>query len=329
MDGYWTRYISSKSVGLSKKTSCWNELKLMWSGTFTWPKTDAQEQKKACCGQVWLGLKEKGPGNGPFCGTMMCKTLTDLPIQITPYHSGPSGWSASKMVRPVGCPGGNEIIGTECGVNEVKHVDPTCLPLHLTCYFFQLKLDFYCQRWLHWYPLVVFEHLRYRAQLVPCSNKDPTHMSILRCSKVWWARCHHSQSVQLPSNRLNEGLRGRKRAISEVYKLFAFLLLHTKIIEKRDSKGGGKAHEPSSNILDHTEQFAPYPVDPSAHPKVGEFVGGIKKRTRVLVPSITSCLSHQLPNLQSWPHGPEEDSHLNRWFLFSTQPQRLEEGKQL
>lgn len=178
-------------------------------------------------------------------------------------------------------------------------------------------------------PPVVFEHLRYSAQLVPCSNKDPTHMSILRCSKVWWARSHHSQSVQLPSNRLNEGLLGRKRAISEVYKLFAFLLLHTKIIEKRDSKGGGKAHEPSSNILDHTEQFAPYPVDPSAHPKVGEFVGGIKKRTRVLVPSITSCLSHQLPNLQSWPHGPEEDSHLNRWFLFSTQPQRLEEGKQL
>lgn len=75
------------------------------------------------CGQVWLGLawKEEGAGNtdnGSVCiRTMMCRTFTNLSLQITPYHSALSGWSRSRRVRPAGCPGGNEVCWSNCSAS--------------------------------------------------------------------------------------------------------------------------------------------------------------------------------------------------------------------
>lgn len=90
----------------------------------TWPRTDVSPRDRrepglVQHGQVWHGpdWKEEGAGNtgnDPVCSwKMMCRTFVDLPVQITPYHSCLSGWSGSKRVRPAGCPGGNEVIGTD------------------------------------------------------------------------------------------------------------------------------------------------------------------------------------------------------------------------
>lgn len=84
---------------------------------------DRREPALVQCGQVWLGLawKEEGAGNTDndhVCiWTVMCRTFTDLPLQITPYHSALSGWSRSRRVRPAGCPGGNEVCWSNCSAS--------------------------------------------------------------------------------------------------------------------------------------------------------------------------------------------------------------------
>lgn len=156
------------------------------------------------CGQVWLGLdwKEEGEGNmdnGPVCWTMMCRTFMDLPNGITPYHSGMSGWSASKRVRPAGCPGGNEVIGTDFVWS--KWSEPCWSNSFASAFdllfFSTLTQILLLEMTSLIYLRVVFERLHHHRCTLPevsCSNKAPAHMSILRHSKVWWARSHHAQS---------------------------------------------------------------------------------------------------------------------------------------
>lgn len=65
------------------------------------------------------------------------------------------------------------------------------------------------------YILVVFERLRLPWTRTPpevsCSNKAPTHMSILRYSEVWWARSHHPQSCPASKQQAQRrGMAGRK-----------------------------------------------------------------------------------------------------------------------
>lgn len=67
----------------------------------TWPEADLSPGDMGASGlvqrgQVWLVLawKEEGAGNmvnGPVCRTVMDKTVADLPVQITPYHSALTG----------------------------------------------------------------------------------------------------------------------------------------------------------------------------------------------------------------------------------------------
>lgn len=141
------------------------------------------------------------------------------------------------------------------GVNEANHADPTLSPLRLTCYSFQLELHFYSERWLHWYTSwLSFERLRHHGRTLPedpCSNKAPTHMSVLRRSEVRWARSHHP--FQLPDNKPSEERwLGEKKNMRFICSLF-FLLLS---IQRRASgrwfrKRKIRTQEPRSYVLHH------------------------------------------------------------------------------
>lgn len=109
---------------------------------------------------------------------------------------------------------------------------------------------------------------------VSCSNKAPTHMSVLRYSQVWWARSHHPQSCPASKQQAQRrGMAGRKE--EQVRFIFSYTQWRAsgKMIDKEKNKK--KNLSPTFYITQ--KQCAPQPVDPPVHPKVSKFGGRVKK----------------------------------------------------
>lgn len=121
-----------------------------------------QGQKRAWSGPVWscvawtgLDWKEEGAGNTENGSCLQNNDVQNihgsahsdhtLSISLEYLISIQEGTSSGMPWRIWGHR------NRSCGVNEVNHADPTLSPLHLTCYSFQLELNFYSSRWLHWY----------------------------------------------------------------------------------------------------------------------------------------------------------------------------------
>lgn len=182
---------------------------------------------------------------------MMYKTFTDLPVEIAPYQSFLSDWSTSKRARPVGCPGGNEVIGTGLwskwsAPRSSNSSAPALDLLFLSTWTRFLLLEMTSLI----YPPVVFERPRRYGRTqseVSCSNKASTHMSVLRRSKVWWARSDRSLPVRLPDNKLSEGFLGTRT--TEVYMIFLLLCTQQRISRKMTKRGDNMRKRSPAKIL--------------------------------------------------------------------------------
>lgn len=185
--------------------------------------------------------------------------------------------------------------------------------------------SFYCQRWLHWYTSWMSLNAysttgALRQGSHAQTKKAPTHMSILRRSTVRWARSHHPLDV---------GRFERREELSQVYMCCVFLLLSRR--RRRQRKIIVKGSERSAaHLLHHKETLCTLACWSSSAPEERESGGRVKK-------SVSMCQALRLALVTNpwalslgyiWPHGPKEDIHLNRWFLFSTWPQKQEGRKE-